>query len=225
MAKDKKTALLLGATGLIGSQLLPLLLNEARYEKVIALVRRPLPIQHPKLQNVLFDYEQPDPSIVKGDEVFCCLGTTLKKAGSKAAQYRVDHDYPLEIGRLALANGVQTYLLVSSIGATTNTSNFYLRTKGELEKDLENLGFNRLVILRPSVLLGDRSEFRLGEKIGIGLVSVLSPLLLGSLKKYRGIHAKTVAEAMIREARVSEPEILILESDKIGNTPVQRARG
>lgn len=215
MVENRKTALLLGVTGLIGSQLLPLLLQEERYEKVIVLVRRPFPIKHAKLQSLVFDYEQPDPAKVIADDIFCCLGTTLKKAGSKAAQYRVDHDYPLEIGQLTLANGATTYILVSSIGASATTSNFYLRTKGELESDLQALGFNRLVILRPSVLLGHRQEFRLGEKIGIGLVSALSPLLLGGLKKYRGIYAQTVAAAMIREAQENQPGTVILESDEI----------
>src|SRR5690606_8546616 len=119
----KKTALLLGATGLVGSHLLQQLLESPSYAVVVALTRRPLEVQHPKLRQEIIDFDHPDPARIKGDDLFCALGTTLAKAGSKEAQYRIDCTYPFEIGKIARQNGVRQYLLVSSVGANANTSN------------------------------------------------------------------------------------------------------
>ncbi len=207
-----KTALLLGATGLVGSQLLEQLLADARYAQVIALTRRPLDIRHPKLRQEIIDFDQPDPAKIQGDELFSALGTTLRKAGSKEAQYRIDCTYPFEIGKIAQANGVQQYLLVSSIGATAKTSNFYLKTKGELEDKLAALGFKTFVSARPSLLLGNRSEFRLGEKIGIVLAQIFAFLIP---KKYQGIQAKQVAKAMIAIANQGWSGVHFVESDQL----------
>lgn len=207
-----KTALLLGATGLVGSQLLEQLLADARYAQVIALTRRPLDIRHPKLRQEIIDFDQPDPAKIQGDELFSALGTTLRKAGSKEAQYRIDCTYPFEIGKIAQANGVQQYLLVSSIGATAKTSNFYLKTKGELEDKLAALDFKTFVSARPSLLLGNRSEFRLGEKIGIVLAQIFAFLIP---KKYQGIQAKQVAKAMIAIANQGWSGVHFVESDQL----------
>jgi uncharacterized protein YbjT (DUF2867 family) len=196
----QKTALIIGSTGLTGSHLLEQLLASNYYGRVVALVRRPLEQQHPKLASVVFDFEQPDAALVQCDDVFCCLGTTLKKAGSKEAQYRIDHNYPLLIGRLAKQQGATQYILVSSVGADAGSGNFYLRTKGELERDLEALGFDTFISLRPSFLLGERQETRLGERIGIAVAGLLSPLMVGGLRKYRGVEAAQVASTMIRLA-------------------------
>lgn len=207
-----KTALLLGATGLVGRHLLEQLLDDARYETVVALTRRPLDLQHPKLRQEIIDFDHPDPAKIKGDDLFCALGTTLRKAGSKEAQYRIDCTYPFEIGRIGRENGVQQYLLVSSIGADAQSSNFYLRTKGDLEKKLKALHFKTFVAARPSFLLGHREEFRLGEKVGIILAQAFWFLIP---KKYRGIQAAKVAAVLIEMANRGLNGVHIVESDRL----------
>lgn len=207
-----KTALLLGASGLVGSHLLQQLLDNPQYNQVVALVRRPLEVQHPKLRQEVVDFDQPDPAVIQGDDIYCALGTTLRKAGSKEAQYKIDCTYPTVFGQIARQNGVRQYLLVSSVGADAKASGFYLKTKGELENNLQAMGFDCFVSARPSFLLGDRSEFRLGEKIGIGIATVLAPLLP---KKYRGIQASTVARALITMANQGLKGAIFVESDKL----------
>lgn len=211
----QKTALLLGATGLVGSHLLQFLLSADYYQKVRVLVRRPLPIEHPKLEQIIFDFDHPEAQKVVGEEVFCCLGTTLKKAGSEAAQFKIDHDYPLQIGQIALKNGARKYFLVSSIGADAASRNFYLRTKGSLEKGLAALHFENFVSFRPSILFGGRAEFRFGERVGIFLMRLVAPFLFGKWKKYRGIEARVVASAMFRVAQAAQHGNRTLESDEI----------
>lgn len=209
----KKTALLAGATGLTGAALLEQLLAHPAYDTVVVLVRRELPIQHPKLRQIKFDFDHPNPDVLRGDDFYCALGTTLAKAGSKEAQYKIDCTYPSELGRLARANGVQRYLLVSSVGADAQSGNFYLRTKGELENNLKALKFDRFVAARPSFLLGQRQEFRLGERIGIVLSYVISPLLMGGLRKYKGIQVRQVAAGLIRLANDGQTGNLVVEYD------------
>ncbi|MBK9335309.1 MAG: NAD(P)H-binding protein [Lewinellaceae bacterium] len=207
-----KTALVLGATGLVGGRLLEQLLHDARYDSVVALTRRPLERQHPKLRQEIIDFDHPDPTKIAGDDLFCALGTTLRKAGSKEAQYRIDCTYPYEFGKIARANGVRQYLLVSSVGADARSSNFYLRTKGDLEEKLRALHFDAFVSARPSFLLGDRSEFRLGERIGIALAQVFAFLIP---RKYRGIPAATVASALIERANAGLSGVEMIESDRL----------
>lgn len=210
MEKSGKTAILLGATGLVGSHLLQQLLENPHYGRVIALSRRPLDVQHPGLQQEIIDFDHPDPAKIKGDDLFCALGTTLKKAGSKEAQYRIDCLYPFEIGRIARQNGVRQYLLVSSLGADPGSSGFYLKTKGELEEKIRGLDFEHFVSARPSFLLGARQEFRLGEKIGIGLAGIFAPIIP---RRYRGIDAEKVARALIRLANDGETGTRFVESE------------
>jgi uncharacterized protein YbjT (DUF2867 family) len=207
-----KTAILLGASGLVGGHLLQQLLDSPHYGTVIALLRKPLPIQHPKLRQQLLDFERPDPAAIQGDDLFCALGTTLRKAGSEAAQRRIDHDYPLEIGRLAKANGVRQYLLVSSLGAGAPRNNFYLQTKGALEQGLEALGFAHFVAARPSLLLGERQEFRLGEQVGIWFARLFAPLIP---RRYRAIQASKVARALIAAANDGSQGAQYLESERL----------
>lgn len=210
-----KTAIIIGATGLIGSTLVEQILENPAYSKVVLLLRKPLKISHSNLIQEVIDFDKPDASIIVGDDLFCAMGTTLAKAGSKEAQYKIDCTYPFEIGKIAKANGVKQYILVSSLGADFQSSNFYLRTKGDLEQKIETLGFQNFVSLRPSFLLGDRQEFRLGEKIGLGLVKLLTPLMIGRLKKYRGIEASKVANTMQTFANRGLVGIRYVESDKI----------
>jgi uncharacterized protein YbjT (DUF2867 family) len=210
-----KTAIIIGATGLVGSTLVEQILENPAYSKVVLLLRKPLNISHPKLVQEVIDFDKPDSSKIMGDDLFCAMGTTLAKAGSKEAQYRIDCTYPYEIAKIAKANGVKQYILVSSVGANFDSSNFYLRTKGDLEKKIESLGFQNFVSLRPSMLLGDREESRLGEKIGKVLSNILSPLLFGSLRKYHGIEAADVAKAMQRFANQGLSGMKYVEYDEM----------
>jgi len=198
-----RTALLLGATGLVGGELLTLLLADAEYRQVTMLVRRNLPRTHPKLVQRVVDFKDlsRDADAFKVDDVFCCLGTTIKKAGSQEAFRVVDYTYPLESAKLAARQGAGQYLLITALGADAQSSVFYNRVKGEVEEAIGKLPLRSLHIFRPSLLLGDRQESRTGEKIAIAVMKPLGFLLAGPLKKYRGIQARTVAQAMLRTAK------------------------
>jgi uncharacterized protein YbjT (DUF2867 family) len=210
-----KTALIIGATGLIGSTLVEQILDNPNYSKVVLLLRKPLNINHPKLIQEIINFDNLDASKIVGDDLFCAMGTTIKKAGSKENQYKIDCTYPYEIGKIAKANGVKQYILVSSVGADFNSSTFYLKTKGDLELKIQSLGFQNFVCLRPSFLYGNRKEFRLGEKIGLVFAKILSPLLFGGLRKYKGIKASVVAKAMQRFANQGLNGVKYVDYDEI----------
>src|SRR4051812_41878874 len=176
-----KTALVIGATGLVGSHLVEQLAKDDYYSRIVILSRRNLQYLNPKKEVRVIDFDHPDVSAIKGDHVFCAIGTTIKKAGSKENQFRIDCEYPFRIAEIAKRNDAEKFILISSIGANANSGNFYLRTKGQLEEKLKKIGFNNLIVLRPSFILGKRKEFRLGEKIGIVVAKALKPLMLGSL--------------------------------------------
>ena len=195
-----RTALLIGATGLTGGQLLHELLNNATYSKVVAIVRKPLTLHHPKLENLVVDFEKLDlyKEQIKADDVYCAIGTTIAKAGSQEAFRKVDFDYPLQIAKLALWNGARRFILVSSAGANPKSSIFYSRTKGELEEALKALKYEAVIILRPSILLGDRKEQRTGEAMGMFVAEKLSFLFAGPLKAYRGTPVDLLAKQMVK---------------------------
>jgi uncharacterized protein YbjT (DUF2867 family) len=206
-------AAIAGATGFIGSQLLELLKDDAVIGSVQVLSRRPLdlPTKFTVIQGDLLQ-----PALTGSlDVAFCALGTTMAVAGSKEAFYHVDHDLVLAFAKAAKAQGAEKFVLVSSIGADAGSSNYYLKVKGEAESDLKALGFRSLIILQPSLLMGERREFRLGERVGQGAMSLLGPLMLGPLAKYRGIHGRTVANAMLRLAKENLPGVHVLESDRL----------
>lgn len=215
MTDSPKTALVLGANGLIGNYLLFKLLQSERYARVVSLVRRPLHYAHPKLEERVVDFDRLTPADVRADDVFCCLGTTIGKAGSQEAFRKVDYQYPLDVGRLALANGAKQYLLVSSLGASAQSSVFYSRTKGETEDALKKLGYESLHVFRPSMLLGKRKEFRLGEEVGKVVSLLLTPAfwLIPPLRKYQGIEATKVATAMLEIAKQDVRGVHVYESD------------
>jgi uncharacterized protein YbjT (DUF2867 family) len=212
----KKTALVFGSTGLIGSYLVKWLRKSDAYEKIIIFQRKAAATLDPKSQYVQMDFNKLNEytDIIKGDDVFCCLGTTMRKAKSKPAFRRVDYEYPVEIGKIAKENGAGGYFLVSSIGADFHSSNFYLHTKGETEQDIQKLNFIRSGIFRPSLLLGNRNESRFGERFAQGLYPLFHWLLQGNLKKYRAIPASDVAKAMVYVA-IHGYESKIILSDKI----------
>ena len=207
-----KTAIIAGATGLVGEQLLQQLLADPDYGKVIAIVRKPLEITHEKLEQHVIDFGQL-PGAISGltaDHGYCCLGTTIRTAGSKENQYIIDHDYVVAFAAACLKTAVSRFAVVSSIGADATSSNFYLRTKGEMERDIQKIPFKGICICRPSFLLGERKEFRAGEKTAIVLMKVLGPLMIGGLKKYRGIQAADVARLMISWIRTEMDGVKII---------------
>lgn len=212
-----KTALLIGSTGLVGSQLLHLLLDSPSYNKVIVFAKRDTKIQHSKLVQHIIDFDNVESyeHLVKGDDFFCCIGTTIKKAGSQEAFKKVDYTYPKQFAQIASKNSVNQFLLISSVGADEKSANFYLKTKGEIEAFLKGTTFKNVTILRPSLLLGKRAEFRLIEKTGALFMTTFSFLFFGSFKKYKPIESKVVAHALFTLAQDEEYGFRIFESDKI----------
>ena len=205
-----RTAVVAGATGLIGKELVQLLLNDVAYRSVTILVRRPTGMEHPKLVEQIIDFEQLQQASVQmdGADVFCTLGTTIKKAGSQDAFRKVDYQYPLSLGQLASRQGARQLLLVSAIGANPTSRAFYNRVKGEVEEALSSLKLPALHILRPSLLLGEREEFRFGERIA-ERCRAASPLFSGPLRKYAPVQASAVAKAMIFAAKSNQAGIHI----------------
>ncbi len=205
-----KTAIIVGAGGLVGRSLVKFLLADSRYGKVVVLVRKKIDLIHVKLQQHILDFDNPDKNLLVADEIFCCLGTTIKSAGSKAAFYKVDHDYIINIAALAFLNGIKKFALVSSMGANENSGVFYNKTKGKTESDLKKIGFEQLFILRPSLLLGNRSEFRLGESIAKLLMVNISFVIP---KKYKPIEGSQVAQALISSMNSNNNGVHVIESD------------
>ena len=209
-----KSAIVIGASGLVGSFITLKLLDDERYQSVKVFVRNSLRINHPKLEEniVSFEYLETWKSKIAADELFSALGTTIKKAGSKENQYKVDFTYQYEIAAAASQNGVKKYLLVSSIGADYKSRNFYLRMKGNLDEKVLQLNFEKIRIFRPSILEGLRSESRPGETLGIKIAGIITSVI-PALKKYKPIRASEVAEAMIKSANQNNVEkVLIIES-------------
>src|SRR6266513_446453 len=196
------TATLIGATGLIGNYLMNELLNDPFYDTVKILIRRPLDITHPKLEKKIVDFNDNDSLLIaidNSDIVFCTVGTTQRKVkGDKEAYRKVDYDIPVRAARFCKMTGCETFVLVSSVGANSKSNSFYLKLKGEVEDAVKAVSLRSVHIMRPSMLLGDRKEFRSGEKIGKVLVTVLSFLLPS---KYKPIQAKKVAIAMLNAAK------------------------
>ena len=214
---NSRSALLVGATGLVGGHVLQLLLDDETYAEVVVLVRKPSFNPHPKLREHIIDFGHLDrhASIIKADDVFCCLGTTIKVAGSQEAFRKVDFTYPVQIAALALKNGAKQFLVVTSVGANSQSSIFYNRVKGEVEEAVAKLPFQSLHIFRPSLLLGERKEFRPGEKIGMAAMKSFSFLMIGGMKKYRAIEANVLARGMVRTAKENLNGIQVYESDQI----------
>ena len=211
-----KTALVFGSSGLVGQQLVQQLIQNNSYQKIKLFVRKKLNIQNPKVEFIKtkFDNLEKLSSSIKGDDCFFCIGTTKKNSPEKSEYQRVELELPKKIANLAKQNDVQSFIFVSSGYANSKSSGDYLRFKGLVEEELISLKFNNLGILRPSFLLGNRKEKRIGEKIGITIFKMLSPFMVGPLKRMKPIHVKTVAGAMIKIAQL-EIKQSIFESDEI----------
>jgi len=207
---ESRAALLVGATGLIGSFLLQRLLAAGRYARVTVWARRDIGRTHPKLKVEIADFARLQERRVEAEDVFCCLGTTIRQAGSQAAFRRVDYDYPVALAMAAAGGGARRLLVVSALGANPDSRVFYNRVKGEMEVAVRAAGVPRTVFFRPSLLSGPRVQERLGEKIGLVVGNVLGSLL----GKYRPIHADLVAAAMLKAAE-EDRSTGVLESDEI----------
>ncbi|WP_160671025.1 oxidoreductase [Clostridium sp. C8-1-8] len=213
----KRKAVIVGGTGLVGKELVKQLVSDQEYNSVTLILRRSLEINNPKLEEKIIDFdflENIDINL-KDADVFCALGTTIKKAKTQENFKKVDYHYPLVLGKMAKKMGAKQFLIVTAMGASSSSSIFYNRVKGEIEEALRELNLPALKIFRPSLLLGDRGEFRMGEGITAALSGLFTPLLIGPLRKYRPIRGEAVARGMIVAAKKDEAGVVIYESNKI----------
>jgi len=212
-----KTTLIAGASGLVGSELLKLLIDSDAYKTIHVLSRRSLEVKSSKIVEHIVNFDElekfePDSQI---DHIFCTVGTTIKKAKTKEKFRIVDYDYVLALGKKAKQWNSEKFLMISSLGANAKSAIFYNRIKGEIEIALKKLELSHLLIFRPSLLLGDRKEHRAGEKTAINVYKFMAPIFVGPIKKYKGIEAGKVAKAMIHTALNNNEPIKIIKSDEI----------
>lgn len=208
-----KKAILFGASGYVGSYLLQDLLNNDAYEQVTIVVRKDLNIQHPKLKTVLGDFNDL-PNLraeIVADDVFIALGTTKKKTPDLKKYYQIDHDYPVLAAKIALENGAKAVFMVTAIGANSKSKIFYSRTKGDAERDVLALNYAHTHIFQPSMILGNRKEYRASEKIFIKLFRLINPIFTGKSSKYKGIEGKHIAKAMLKSAENPTEKVKIYQ--------------
>jgi uncharacterized protein YbjT (DUF2867 family) len=212
-----KTAIVIGASGLVGTELVKKLLQDDSFTEVKLFLRKPLELSHQKLIQHSIDFNSiaKYADLITGDVVFCCMGTTIKTAGSKENFIKVDYTYVVNFAHVAKQNGAEKFILVSSMGADKNSTNFYLKVKGDVESDITRLKFKNLIVVRPSMLLGDRKEFRLGELIAKKIMMGLGFLFVGKLKKYKAIQASTVATAMITLSKNELQDVSVFENNRL----------
>ena len=212
-----KTAIVAGSTGLVGKHLVKILADSLEYESIIALVRKGSNFIHDNVFTVEVDYrnlaEQKEE--LQAEDVFCCLGTTMKKAGSKDKFHEVDYTFPVELAKIVKQNGCKQFSIITASGADKKSFFYYNRVKGQVEEAVREVDFQSLHVFRPSLLLGERDERRRGEQIGAVLFRALNPLMVGPLRKLRAIKGEVVAKAMYRVSQSSEPGNYIYESDRI----------
>ena len=211
-----KTALIFGSSGLIGSCLLDLIVNDNNYNKIRLFIRSESVNTSSKIEIIKTDFNNLENHkySIAGDVWFFCIGTTRKKTPYKNEYINIEYNLPIEVAKIAKSNSVNNFIYVSSIGANTNASGLYLKNKGQAEEELKKLNFSKLSIMRPSILLGNRKENRAGEKIGIFVMKTLSPLFLGKMKKYKPIKVENVAKTMLHVVR-NDYQKTIFESDEI----------
>lgn len=209
-----KSIIVAGASGMVGKQVVELLIANDLYSVVYVLVRSKAAVQDNKVRELMVNYdtlsELPD-----ADSLVICLGTTRKKAGSKEAFRKVDYDYVVKLAQIAMNKGIGKLLVVSSIGADATSSNFYLKTKGEMENALIAMNFNHLCIVRPSLLLGHRAEFRFGEMVAKWVQLLFTPFYIGFLKNYKPVHAKQVAKALLNYEQTIHESLKIVTSKQL----------
>ncbi len=204
----------IGATGLVGKQLVQQLLKDERFEKVRIFVRRETGLNHPKLEQFIIDFSKSETweKLLTGDVLFSALGTTLKQAGSKEKQYEIDFTFNLNFAKKAKENGIENFILVSSVGANSKSSIFYTRIKGELDEAVSEIGFKNLVILRPASLTGNREKRRLAEELTVPVLRVVTRFML---KNYRPVSGEIVAKAMINASFRTETNKIIFEGTEV----------
>lgn len=212
-----KTALLVGATGLVGGFVLEGLLNDDYYDKVIVLTRKSIHKKHEKLKEVLVNFDDLGAysNEIKADVVFCCLGTTIKAAGSQEAFKKVDYEYPFQVAEIAKKNGASSFLIITALGSSKSSIIFYNRVKGEVEDAIGKLNFDSFHILQPSLIIGERQENRLGEGIAQKLSPVYDAVMFGPLSKYKSIKAEQIAKAMIHFSKSAAKGIIRHESAEL----------
>ncbi len=213
-----KTALLFGSTGLVGGHVLNYLIQNSNYSKIKLFVRSFTGINNPKIEIIKTDFNNltKHAEDIKGDECFCCIGTTKKKSPNKNEYQKIELDIPKKIAQIAKSNSVKSFFFVSSGYANPKSSGEYLKFKGLVEEEIKNLNFDKIGIMRPSFLLGERQEERVGEKFGIIIFKLLSPILIGSFRKMRPIQSEIVARAMIKLANENSDQS-VFESNEISN--------
>jgi len=214
-----KTALIAGASGLVGGELIELLIESGVYEKIIVVGRGELNVKHPKIVShiVNFDELELHKDFLAANDYFCCLGTTIKKAKTKEAFKKVDFVYPIQLAQIALYHNARSFSLVSALGADKNALFFYSKVKGETEEHIKNLGLKSCHIFQPSLLLGNRKEFRFGEYVATLLFKALSWAFVGNMKKYKANTANKVAKAMFNLAQNSTKRVLYVDSEMINS--------
>jgi len=211
-----KTALIFGSSGLVGSHLVNLIINDNNYSKIRLFVRAETTNPNPKIEIFKIDFnklENHKNSII-GDDCFFCIGTTRKNTPDKNEYVKIEYNLPVEVAKIAKENSINSFTYVSSLGANPNALGLYLKNKGQAERELIKLNFSKLSIMRPSILLGNRKEKRVGEKIGIFAMKTLSPILMGKMKKYKPIKVEDVANAMLHVVQ-NDYQKKIFESDEI----------
>ena len=211
-----KTALIFGSSGLIGSELLNAVKKNNNYNKIKLFVRSAPNNNDPKVEIIQTDFNNLEKykNSMLGDDCFFCIGTTRKDTPDKNEYRRIEHNIPVDVAKIAKSNSVKVFIYVSSLGANPNSSGSYLKNKGQVEEELNNLNFPKLAVIRPSILLGNRKFFRLGERIGIFIMKALSIFFLGSLKKYKPIEAQNVAKAMVAIAQDHDQKT-VFESNEL----------
>jgi uncharacterized protein YbjT (DUF2867 family) len=210
------TAIIFGATGLVGNLLLEELIDSDKYKLIRIFVRQSTGISNPRVEEIITNFSLPDSYFerISGDDLFICLGTTIKKAGTVANVEKIDRDLPAMLAEAAFKNGVKRVVVVSSIGADPASKNYYLRIKGEMEESILKLAFEKTIIVRPSILLGERKEKRAAEIVGKAVMTAIQPVFTGKFRKYRPIHGRDVARAMISLLETGL-EKKVFESDEL----------
>ena len=213
-----KTALIFGSSGLIGNKLLELLVKSNIYNKIKLFVRSKISNSNPKIEIIKVDFTKLEnhKDLIVGDDCFFCIGTTRKNTPDKNEYIKIEYNLPVEIAKIAKSNSIRSFTYISSLGANPNASGLYLKNKGQAEQEIIKLNFSKLSIIRPSILVGDRKENRIGEKIGIFLMKILSPLFFGKMKKYKPIKVSNVVKAIFNITQ-NDYKKNIFESDQIMN--------